>query len=200
MYSEIVGSRAQGRSQVEAFIRDHYWCAYGAILETYPERIFTLYSESGRPVAAAGLRTEADGFFSAAYLDQPLESAAAGAMMAPVTRASLLEICHLVSISSHAVFPLMAGILTYGRDEGFACGLFTATSRLRRIFDRLGVPFTAVAPATSESLTNPETWGSYYDTDPWVCLMPNPSEMPERLFPRCTKVAQLQAQEAALHG
>jgi hypothetical protein len=49
----------------------------------------------------------------------------------------------------------------------------TLTAPLRRIFDRVGLPFVSLAAARPERIgEGAALWGSYYQQDPQVCAGP----------------------------
>lgn len=200
MYSEIVEPSAERRDEVEDFIRKRYLHAYQARLDSFPDQILALFSRDGQPLAAAGLRSFADGFFSEAYLDEPIDIAATRASGEIVERTSLLEVCSLASANSHVVFPLMSSVLGYGRDRGFSCGVFTATAGLRRVFRRLHLPLISLGHAPKNRLADASKWGSYYDTDPQVCLLVDPISASTDIFPRCHEFATATPRKAVRHG
>lgn len=181
MQATILSRACGGRAEAEAFLKAGYARAYGAQLENFPAQLCVVRRGGGAPLAGAGIRLAADGFFSEAYLDKPLCDIAAELWGGPVSSHAFIEITTLVSVSPFALFPLMAALLDYGRALGLTAGLFTITAPLRRLFPRLGIPFTALVPARAERIGNAQSWGSYYGMDPWVCLMRDPAHA---VFPR----------------
>ncbi len=182
MQATILGRASSGRAEAEAFLKAGYAQAYGAQLENFPAQLCVVQRNGGAPLAGAGIRLAADGFFSEAYLDKPLCDIAAELWGGPSSHA-FIEITTLVSASPFALFPLMAALLDYGRARGLTAGLFTITAPLRALFLRLGIPFTALVPARAERIGNAQSWGSYYEMDPWVCLMRDPAHA---VFPRAS--------------
>ena len=181
MQATILSRACGGRAEAEAFLKAGYARAYGAQLENFPAQLCVVRRDGGAPLAGAGIRLAADGFFSEAYLDKPLCDIAAELWGGPVSSHAFIEITTLVSASPFALFPLMAALLDCGRARGLTAGLFTITAPLRRLFLRLGIPFTALVPARAERIGNAQSWGSYYEMDPWVCLMRDPAHA---VFPR----------------
>jgi len=180
----LVEHENAARAAVESFIRSGYARTYEARLDALPARLFAVLGKDGSPLAAAGLRLREDGFFSEAYLDAPIENLAALALGHPVPRSDFLEVTTLVSGTPFALFPLMAAMLSWGRERDLGCGVFTATAPLRKLFLRLGIPFVPLVAADPLRLPNGADWGRYYDRDPWVCLMPNPAAPSHCLLPR----------------
>jgi len=200
VYSEIVGPTALRRHDVEAFIYDRYWCTYQATLDSYSDCLLTLFSDDGRPLAAAGLRGQSEGFFSERYLDEPIDLAASRAIGLSVERTAVLEIANLACANSHAVFPLMSCVLVHGRENGYSCGVFTATSRLRRIFRRLNLPLTYLGPASLHRVEDVGKWGTYYAADPKVCVLGDPAGGATDFFPRCKLESGAAAPVVAHYG
>ncbi len=195
----LVDSTAAVRPAVEDFIRAGYARKYGAAIGGFPAVLFAVLRADGAPLAAAGLRLRGDGFFSEAYLDAPLEMQAFAALGKPYARDEFLEVTTLVSTSPFALFPLMSAMLHNGRARGLGCGVFTATAPLRGLFTRLGIPFVPLLAAAPERVGNPESWGSYYEQDPWVCLMPNPAAPATCLLPRA-RMPRPSTRETVLNG
>jgi hypothetical protein len=75
-------------------------------------------------------------------------------------------------------------LLGWGRENGMRCGVFTVTSKLRRLIDRTGIDYTAICRADPARIENADSWGSYYDQDPWVCASTEGRFDPVFLSPR----------------
>ena len=45
------------------------------------------------------------------------------------------------------------------------------TSKLRRLIDRTGIDYTAICRADPARIENAESWGSYYDNQPTLCVV-----------------------------
>ncbi len=200
MFSEIVDPMALRRPEVEAFIRERYWQAYQASVDNFPKNILVLFSGNDRPVAAAGLRGVADGFFSERYLDEPIDQVVTRATGLNLDRSKILEISNLACASSHVVFPFMLRVLSYGRENRYSCGVFTATSGLRRLFQRLHLPLISLATASPQRVEDADRWGTYYGADPQVCVLVNPTGAPTELFPRCNLIAAGSSGAEVDHG
>lgn len=113
-------------------------------------------------------------FFSERYLDVPVEVAARAALSGVVDRTRIVEIGGLATLNPGPgrelirLTPLLIWCL------GMQCILCTATSPLRKTFDKLDIPFRSLAKAEAGRLTADELarWGSYYDSDPQVGVIP----------------------------
>src|ERR1700722_5697446 len=101
------------RHSAEEFIRKIYADRYGALLETFPSRIFALLDNRDEILCAAGLRFLEDGFFSERYLDIPIEDAVRAISIRPVNRSAIFEVT-LASRAPLATTEFIAEIGTFG--------------------------------------------------------------------------------------
>lgn len=161
------------RAEIETYIRDEFHRVFGADIRPAQVRMIAARNGSGALIGAAGLRVREDGFFSEIYLDQPIEAALSDAFSAPVSRDDILEVVSLASSAPLAVLPLIEAITEAGRRMGKRCAVFTATTPLFRLLTRTGVPLLRLTPARSDRIDRPDRWGSYYQTEPWVCALPD---------------------------
>ncbi len=138
----------------------------------------------GKIVCAAGIRTASDGFFSETYLDKDLADTVLTADGTNVPASQIMEVVSLASITPFPVLPLMDALIAWGRARNMICGVFTATRQLRRLLKRTGLPYLKLCAANRTCVDNPESWGSYYKTDPWVCTFSESVAIPATLSPR----------------
>jgi len=171
MLFQIVNRFHPKRDLVEAQIRGVYHREYGARLADFPNTLVALFDEDGFPVCAAGLRVEVDGFFSERYLDDALEATLSRIWKRPVYRENIAEISNLAGCRSGASLVLMQHITHWLREQGITWAVFTATTRLRAMLRRTGVPALDVCAADSARVPDPTQWGTYYETAPRVCAI-----------------------------
>lgn len=169
MHLEFIGPRDPGRAAAEAHLRGVYREVYGADLCSFAPILVGVSDARGRVLAAAGLRTAADGFFSSVYLDDPFDVRLAALTGQRVAAGTILEVVSLASASPFPVLPLIDGIIGWGRTHGMRWGVFTATAALRRLLRRSGMACLELGPARPERLADAGAWGSYYRGDPRVC-------------------------------
>lgn len=168
----LLGRQDEAREAAELCVRDKFHSAYGAELETFLPYMLTMHC-AGRLTGVSGINPAAGGpLFLEQYLAEPLESRIGRVTGHSADRASIVEIGNLVSASnggSLAIFIVLASALA-------ACGydhmVFTATSKLRQRFTRLGFDFQHLADANLDCLPDSSAvnWGSYYENDPQVVL------------------------------
>lgn len=168
----ILDRRHALRRAAEAEVRNIFHRAYGAIIADFPDLMAAMVDAEGALACVAGVRFGLDRSFCEQYLDEPAERLLRRIAGAKVSRGQILEVTTLAGEHPGHSLQLLRGIVALGRGMGMEWGLFTATARLRSALPRLSLPLIALAPARRERVAQPGRWGSYYDTDPWVCAMP----------------------------
>lgn len=164
----IVDQRDYRRSRTIEFMRDTYRQSYGADLVTFPKGLFIRCDASGRPVCAAGLRTDAEGFFSERYLDRPVERTIAERVGHGVERSTICEVTTLVSRAPHETRAFIDDIVELIAERGFLWSFYTLTQRLAHMLGHMGLSPLDLAPADASRVPSPESWGRYYLTAPRV--------------------------------
>jgi len=181
MLTKIVGSLDTARKDVERLIRDVYFNHYGAWIPTFPTRMAAAFGRDDRPVCAAGLRDAHSGFFSETYLDQPVEQSISAAVGMSVDRRKVVEVTTLASLQPGASLMLLDFMMQDSLARNMQWGLFTATRSLRQLLRRVGAEVIELAPANPARIGNALMWGSYYETDPVVCVI---AGQPASVMPR----------------
>jgi hypothetical protein len=154
-----------------ALIESHFKAIYAARLSLAGIELVAARSGLGGLAGAAGIRDAGQGFFSQAYLDRPVEDLLSQTSGQRIFDREIIEVVSLACPQPRATLPLIDAITEEGRRRGKSWGIFTATTPLRRLLERVGVPLIALAPARPERLTGAANWGSYYDSTPWVCAL-----------------------------
>lgn len=132
---------------------------------------FLTRQQSADSGAALGYRRAGgEPLFLERYLDLPVEQAVSDALGRPVARGAIVEIGNFAADNAMLMLQLWG---TAANDLGGTSeiAVATLTAPLRRIFGRIGIPITILAPARAERLgPGADEWGSYYAQDPQVCL------------------------------
>jgi hypothetical protein len=162
------------RAAAERFIRETYASRYGARLEDFPSRLLTVVGAGDDVLCAAGLRFQADGFFSERYLDIPIEGALDALSHRTISRSEIFEVTTLASRAPRAMASFIESVGIFGKNNGFAWSFFTLTSRLHRLVERLGHPLTHLADADYRRIQDHERWGTYYASEPKVFAIARP--------------------------
>jgi hypothetical protein len=180
-----------------AHIRSVYRQAHQAEITDFVPEVVVATNANGAIICAAGLRTACDGFFSEAYLDEPINETLSFVTDEEVRADEVIEVVTLASSRACAALPMLDAITSEGRRRGMRFGFFTATSRLRSILQRAGLPLIPLAPALGERIANARSWGRYYRTDPWVCALPDSIKLPLAFCPRFARKLDVAATREA---
>lgn len=163
-----------GREAIERYVASVYAVAYEARLEHFLPLLVGLRGPDGALVGAIGAQPAAgrEPLFLEAYLDAPVEQVIQARTGLQLERSELAEVGNLASHvrgNGRLLLATMAHLLL---GLGAPYAVFTATRSLRASFQALGVPLTELALADGARLGPAvDGWGSYYRTDPRVCLV-----------------------------
>ncbi|MFV1528946.1 MULTISPECIES: thermostable hemolysin [unclassified Phaeobacter] len=193
MRIDFLSEACAGRIAAENHIKDVYWNTYRAKIAEFAPLLVVAQRLDGEILCAAGIRTARDGFFSDAYLHSDFSTALHGIARIDVPPEQIMEVVSLASTTPFPVLPMLDRMIEWGRENGMTCGVFTATSPLRRLLRRTGLRYTELASAQASQVANPQDWGSYYQTDPRVCAFSEVLARPVILSPRA-RAAQIAAE------
>lgn len=171
MRIEFLNWRNPEWQDAATLIETHFRTVYDARLSLSGIELAAARSASGWLAGAAGIREADQGFFSQVYLDQPIEALLSKTSGQRVFASEIIEVVSLACPEPRATLPLIDAITEEGRRRGKSWGIFTATTPLMRLLERVGVPLIALAPARPERLAEAGNWGSYYASAPWVCAL-----------------------------
>jgi hypothetical protein len=156
------------RPKAEQLIMEVYAQHYGARITTFPDTLVARIAADNTIECAAGLRFAADGFFSEAYLDAPIDMLLSAIRYIPVRREKIFEVTSLASRAPHLVGSFLRKIIACGEAAGFEWAFFTATLPLKALLVRLDLPLVPLADAERSRVANPDSWGTYYELAPRV--------------------------------
>lgn len=159
------------RNLAESCVRDVYEQSFDARDLVLPDTLVAWLDDADRPLCVAGIRTAVDGFFSEAYLDDPVERMLSMRTGADVARESVFEITTLASRSPRVSSAFLRELAVFGKTAGFRWSFFTATVRLRKLLLGMGIPAFELSPANPARVAGAERWGSYYSQSPYVCAV-----------------------------
>jgi hypothetical protein len=185
---------------VESHIRTVYAEEYGARLFAFPTTLAADIGPDGRILSAAGVRFAAGGFFSEIYLDAPVEVVLTAIEGFPVERERILEVTTLASRRVGTSLKLIDWITDFGRHRGYQWGFFNATARLYQVLTRIGMPVVPLAPGDPARVPNPEDWGTYLNTNPWVLALRDDPTMPLDFSQRPTRSTPAAQDLEVAHG
>lgn len=171
MQVEFLTWRDAGWQAAASLIETHFATIHGARITIPAITLAVAMSRTGAVLGAAGLRGPAEGFFSQVYLDRPIADELSDRSGMAVSAGDIFEVVSMACPKPLATLPLIEAITAEGRRQGRSWGMFTATGPLIRLLKRAGVPLVMLCPARSERLAAASDWGSYYESDPWVCAV-----------------------------
>lgn len=163
------------RASIEQFIASGFAKAYQADVHKFMPNLLGV-SRAGEWQAVLGLRCAATGathteLFIEHYLPAPVEQLLATYGM-QAERSQLIEIGHLYASNRQSLLQLFV-LMAYALDQlNYRYLLCAATTQVRGILSRHGIELTELGEAKAEALGEAAaSWGSYYDTNPKVCVM-----------------------------
>ncbi len=191
MKIEFLSGDCPGRKEAQDHIKGVYRNVYGAEVTAFAPLLVVAKRVDGEILCAAGIRTAKDGFFSDTYLKTDFSTVLQQVAHIDVPVGEIMEVVSLASTTPFPVLPMLDKMIEWGRENGMTCGVFTATNPLRRLLKRTSLSYVELASADVSQVSNPKTWGSYYDTDPKVCAFSEALSQPVALSPRAraTKIA-----------
>src|SRR6056297_2540396 len=142
MRIDFLSEACAGRIAAENHIKDVYWNTYRAKIAEFAPLLVVAQRLDGEILCAAGIRTARDGFFSDAYLHSDFSTALHGIARIDVLAEQIMEVVSLASTTPFPVLPMLDRMIEWGRENGMTCGVFTATSPLRRLLRRTGLGYT----------------------------------------------------------
>ncbi|MEP2781486.1 MAG: thermostable hemolysin [Pseudoruegeria sp.] len=162
-----------------------FWETYHAHICNFPQELMIAKNGQNKLTAAVGLRTKDTGFFSSTYISGDLGQTMSAKLGEPVAQDQIIEAVSMASVTPCAALPVMNAVIAEGRKRNMRWGLFTGTRNLRGLLLRAGLPYKKICAARPTSVTDPENWGEYYTTDPWVCAFTESKRQPIALRPTC---------------
>lgn len=167
------------RARTEQFIAGRYKRDFGARIEAFMPRLFSLRAAApgghDAPIEGAlGLRSAHGRLFVEQYLDVPIEQAIGAATGERVERSSIVEVGHFAGLRPGTMRAMILLLAERLYREGASWVAFAGTRALRNAFLRMNLEPIALCAAACDRL--PEAlrgaWGTYYRNDPWVYVGP----------------------------
>lgn len=176
---ELREAHGSERARAEHFIAERYRRDFGARIEAFMPRLFSLCTSSrddfdGPIDGALGLRSANGRLFVEQYLDDPIEQAILAATGERVERASIVEVGHFAGRRPGTMRAMIVLLTERLYREGTTWVAFAGTRALRNAFLRMNLRPIPLCAAARERLPEQAraTWGTYYRHDPWVYAGP----------------------------
>lgn len=176
---ELRESHGSERTRTEHFIAERYKRDFGARIEAFMPRLFSLCASArgnfNPPIEGAlGLRSAHGRLFVEQYLDVPIEHAIFAVTGERVERASIVEVGHFAGLRPGTMRKMIVLLADRLHREGAGWVAFAGTRALRNAFLRMNLTPVPLCAASSERLPQKvrDAWGTYYRNDPWVYVGP----------------------------
>lgn len=164
------GITSSERSGVECYISSRFKKVHQANITEFMPWLLTTEC-LGSTSAAVGIRAAySSPLFLEQYLSQPIEAVLGIFENEPVHRSKVAEIGNLVATqtgASQLLFVLLPGLL---QQAGFEWVMFTGTTPVQGILNKLNIGFHVICEANPEKLPQQSraNWGTYYCNKPKV--------------------------------
>lgn len=158
------------RPVFEAFIQQRFRKAHGADIRHFMPELFGMNNASGELCAVAGVRlARREQLFLERYLDEPIGPLISAAADCAVDRAGIVEVGNLAASDTGSARMSIIAITYLLAMGGLEWVAFTGNIGLVNSFHRLGLnPVTLCAADPSRLGDDRHSWGSYYESKPWV--------------------------------
>ena len=162
---------SKGRQRAERFVSEMFRRVFQAELKRFMPKIMALIDFEGKCLGSLGMRYASTGkLMLEDYLDENIEKVLSGLTGTEVRREGIVEIGNLVTSLRGGGRWLVSAITAWLVNVEFQWAVFTATSELRVLLERLGVKVWTLAAASHARLkdTGDTDWGTYYEHQPIV--------------------------------
>ncbi|WP_416739472.1 thermostable hemolysin [Pseudomonas sp. NFX71] len=158
------------RPVFEAFIQQRFRKAHGADIRHFMPELFGMSDATGTLCAVAGVRRANDeSLFLERYLDESIEPLISATADRPVDRSGIVEVGNLAANDTGSARMSIIAITYLLALGGLEWVAFTGNIGLVNSFHRLGLkPVTLCAADPSRLGDDRHSWGSYYESKPWV--------------------------------
>lgn len=159
------------RRTAEQFIHRKFAETFGADVQAFLPRLFSLRLHDGDRLAAFGIQPagESPRLFLETYLDHPIEHVLSAATGREISRSAIVEVGNFAASPGNTRLMIVT-LTAFLQREGFAWVAFTGLPLLRNAFNRLGLAPVSLCPADRNRLPEEERsrWNRYYDHAPTV--------------------------------
>lgn len=166
-----VDERHPRRAEVEAFIYQVFYQAYGAKVNKFMPTLIALRDEKSQLMAAFGMRqAQNNSLFLEQYLDEPIEAVISKSLNQVIRREEITEIGNLAVNNPRNAGILIAHVIQHSIDAGVKWCVATAHQTLQNGLRKGGCdvfPIHSVDPMRLPASVRAD-WGSYYEHKPQV--------------------------------
>ena len=164
-------SDADDRIEIEQFISDAFYRAYGAKIRRFKPCLMSLRDPQHKLVAACGFRSATlETLFLETYLDQPVETALSECTGLPVKRSEIVGVGNFSVAEPGVARCLINAIVEQLHASSKQWAVFTAVPLVRNAFIKMKLHPVILGDARMSRLPTEEQaeWGSYYTHNPQI--------------------------------
>ncbi len=160
------------RAVAEKFINRRFAERFGARVEAFMPRLFTVRNQDGFVCGAFGLRAASHKLFVEHHFDQPIEKIIAVHSDDTVDRLCIVEVGHLSATLPGAMRAMIWLMTERLHREGAKWIVFTGSAGLRNTFLRMGLAPIGIRLAGVECVPAETRAASagYHSHSPWVLI------------------------------
>lgn len=162
------------RIEVEQFIRDVFYQAYGARIKRFKPCLMSLRDHDNRLVAVCGFRNATlEPLFMETYLDQPVETVIAERTGSPVRRGDIVEVGNFSVAMPGVARYLIAAIFDQLHATSKQWAVFTVVPAVYNALVNMGLQPIVLGDADKSRLPAEDQadWGSYYAQKPKIMTL-----------------------------
>lgn len=164
------------RLEVEAFIYEVFYHAYGAKVKNFMPKLIALKDNEGMLVAAYGMRKASiSRLFLEQYIEEPIEILIAKKFNKSIHREDITEIGNLAVINPRNAGILISHIIEHSIQSGVQWCVATAHHSLQNGLIKGGCDVYPLHGVDSQCLSanDQADWGSYYNNQPQIVAVRN---------------------------
>ena len=164
------------RLEVEAFIAEVFYRAYGARVKNFMPRLIALRDENYHLMAAFGMReASVSPLFLEQYVDDPIEAVIEKTLRLNIRREHITEIGNLAVVNPRNAGILISHVIEHSINAGVQLCVATAHHTLQNGLIKGGCDVFPIHAVDIERLPAAEQadWGRYYDNQPQIIAVRN---------------------------
>lgn len=171
-----VGQAHADRAEVEAFIAEVFYRAYGAKVNNFMPKLIALRDDNYQLMAAFGMREAGvSPLFLEQYVDDPIETVIEKSLGLNIQRADITEIGNLAVVNPRNAGILISHVIEHSINAGVQFCVATAHHTLQNGLIKGGCDVFPIHAVDVKRLPAAEQadWGSYYDNQPQIIAVRN---------------------------
>lgn len=171
-----VGQAHADRAEVEAFIAEVFYRAYGATVKNFMPKLIALRDDNYHLMAAFGMReASVSPLFLEQYVDDPIETVIEKTLGLNIQRDHITEIGNLAVVNPRNAGILISHVIEHSINAGVQLCVATAHHTLQNGLIKGGCDVFPMHAVDVKRLPAGEQadWGRYYDNQPQIIAVRN---------------------------